>query len=567
VRSLVVGAVLTVLAAANALAQRVRGTLTDSSTREPITGAVVTIADSTGRFLARGIAGADGRFDVPRFPSSKQIHVVRIGYRPIDASVPAGDEVLDLRMRAIASQLATVTTSGRRVCPGDDANSQALQLWEQARSGFLAAVVARDARPPNLRLRYFRVERDPMLRRVVDDTVWVKTIVGDQPFIAARSATAFATEGYMHERAGGDRDYYAPDEAVLLDEAFAASHCLRVIAADPGHVGEVGIGFEPVTPERDSLVEVRGTVWLNGKTLDLRTLDFDYTNLEPVKDGSGGSIIFQSMPSGVPMIVRWTIHSPIIATDESEMSTGIRRSLPPRPERHRFRVLGYQVLGAEARQVTWPDGSSWRPRLASVTGLIVDLHGRVMPGARVWINGMGDTVLTDTAGVFRLPRPMIGGLFSVVAADSTLAAGGISQTAPHMIAVSDDRSVARDISVDVLKMYPRADALRVACPDNNYVAGYGVAILRVVDTAGVPAIRARIDVETRQAVVVGDTLVRPVRRSGEVGYTGAFIVCGASLEQPMTFHASLRDERGDAAITHWTEDVMVLTIKLHSGAP
>lgn len=566
-RSLVVGAVLTALAAANAFAQRVRGTLTDSSTREPVTGAVVTIADSTGRFLARGVAGADGRFDVPRFPSSKQIHVVRIGYRPIDASVPAGDEVLDLRMRAIASQLATVTTSGRRVCPGDDANSQALQLWEQARSGFLAAVVARDARPPNLRLRYFRVERDPMLRRVVDDTVWVKTIVGDQPFIAARSATAFATEGYMHERAGGDRDYYAPDEAVLLDEAFAASHCLRVIAADPGHVGEVGIGFEPVTPERDSLVEVRGTVWLNGKTLDLRTLDFDYTNLEHVKDGSGGSIIFQSMPSGVPMIVRWTIHSPIIATDESEMSTGIRRSLPPRPERHRFRVLGYQVLGAEARQVTWPDGSSWQPRLASVTGLIVDLHGRVMPGARVWINGMGDTVLTDTAGVFRLPRPMIGGLFSVVAADSTLAAGGISQTAPHTILVSDDRNLARDISVDVLKMYPRADALRVACPDNNYVAGFGVAILRVIDTAGVPAIRAHIDLETRQAVVVGDTLVRPVRRSSDTGYNGDFIVCGASLEQPMTFHASLRDEHGDAAITHWTEDVMVLTIKLHSGAP
>jgi len=567
VRSLVVGAVLTALTAANALAQRVRGTLTDSSTREPITGAVVTISDSTGRFLARGIAGADGRFDVPRFPASKQVHVVRIGYRPIDATVPAADELLDLRMRAIASQLATVTTSGRRVCPGDDANSQALQLWEQARSGFLAAVVARDARPPNLRLRYFRVERDPMLRRVVDDTVWVKTIVGDQPFIAARSATAFASEGYMRERAGGDRDYYAPDEAVLLDEAFAASHCLRVIAADPAHAGEVGIGFEPGTPERDSLVEIRGTVWLNGKTLDLRTLDFAYTNLEPVKDGSSGSIIFQSMPSGVPMIVRWTIHSPIIATDESEMSTGIRRSLPPRRERHRFRVLGYQVLGAEARQVTWPDGSSWQPRLASVTGMIVDLHGRMVPGARVWINGMGDTVVTDTAGVFRLPRPMIGGLFTVLAADSTLAAGGISQTPPHTIAVSDDRSLARDIDVDVLKMYPRADALRVACPDNNYVAGYGVAILRVIDTAGVPAVRARIDLETMQAVVAGDTLVRRVRRSGEVGYTGAFIVCGAALDQPMTFRASLRDEHGDAAITHWTGDVMVLTIRLHSGTP
>ncbi len=566
-RSLVVGAILTALAAAPALSQRVRGTLTDSSTREPITGAVVTVSDSTGRFLARGIAGADGHFDVPRFPTSKRIHVVRIGYRPIDATVPAADELLDLSMRAIASQLATVTTSGQRVCPGDDANSQALQLWEQARSGFLAAVVARDARPPNLRLRYFRVERDPRVRHVVDDTVWVKTIVGDQPFIAARSATAFASEGYMHERAGGDRDYYAPDEGVLLDEAFAASHCLRVIAADPAHVGDVGIGFDPVTPERDDVVEIRGTVWLNGKTLDLRALDFDYTNLEPVKDGSGASITFQSMPSGVPMIVRWTIHSPIIATDESEMSSGVRRSLPPRPERHRFRVLGYQVLGAEARQVTWPDGSSWQPRLASVTGLVVDLHGRVVPGARVWLNGMGDTVATDTAGVFRLPRPMIGGLFSVVAADSTLAAGGFNQTPPRTFSVADDRYPTRDIDVDVLKMYPRADALRAACPDNKYVAGQGVAIVRVIDTAGVPAIRARIEMETRQRVVVGDTLVRTVRRSGEVGYTGGFMVCGAALDQPMTFHASLRDEHGDAAITRWTQDVMVLTIRLRPRAP
>jgi hypothetical protein len=273
------------------------------------------------------------------------------------------------------------------------------------------------------------------------------------------------------------------------------------------------------------------------------------------------------MPSGVPMIVRWTIHSPIIATDETEMSSGIRRSLPPRPERHRFRVLGYQVLGAEARQITWPDGSSWQPRLASVTGLIVDLHGRVVPGARVWINGMGDTVVTDSAGVFRLPRPMIGGLFSVVAADSTLAAGGINQTPPRTFLVSDDRIPTRDVNVDVLKMYPRADALRAACPNNNYVAGQGVAILRVIDTAGVPAVRAHVDMETMRAVVVGDTIVRPVRRSGEVGYTGGFLVCGASLQQPMTFRASLGDEHGEAAITRWADDVMVVTIHLHSGAP
>jgi hypothetical protein len=567
VRSLLAGAVVAAVAATPALGQRVRGTLTDSSTHEPITGAVLTISDSSGRFLARGIVGGDGRFDVPRFPGSKQIHIVRIGYRPIDATVPAGDEQLNLGMRAIASQLAAITTSGRRVCPGEDANSQALQLWEQARSGFLAAVVARDGRPPDLRLRYFKIERDPMVRRVVEDSIWFKTLVGDQPFVAAQSATMFATEGYMRERLGGDRDYYAPDEAVLLDEAFAGSHCLRVSAPDQAHAGEIGIAFEPVTPERDSLVEIRGTVWLNAKTLDLRTVDFEYTNLEPVKGGSGGSITFQSMPSGVPMIVRWTIHSAIIATDETEMSTGIRRSLPPRRDRRRYRVLGYQVLGAEARQITWPDGAVWRPRLASVTGLVVDLRGRVVPGARVWLAGLGDTVVTDSMGVFRVPRPQIGGVFNIMAADSNLATGGINQTVPRVFPVSDDRSETSDIDIDILKMYPRADALKAACANNKYVEGEGVAILRVLDTAGVPARGARVDLETLQAVVVGDTLTRPVHRSLQVSYTGGVIVCGASLQQPIAFHVTLGKEHGDAAITRWTENVMVVTLSLHTGAP
>jgi hypothetical protein len=71
---------------------------------------------------------------------------------------------------------------------------------------------------------------------------------------------------------------------------------------------------------------------------------------------------------------------------------------------------------------------------------------------------------------------------------------------------------------------------------------------------------------TQQAVVVGDTLLRAVHRSLEVGYTGV-MVCGAALDQPMAFHATLGDTHGDAAITRWVQDVMALTIHLHRGAP
>ncbi len=570
-RKRIVGAALVALAAASprsALAQRVHGVLTDSVTHEAIAGAVVSISDSTGKFLARGIAGGDGRFDVPRFAGSKNVHVVRIGYRPLDATLLSNDDTLDLRMREIASQLAVVRSSGTRVCPGDGGNTQALQLWEQARTGFLASVVSRDSKPPSLKLRYFRVERDPVLRRVVDDSVWMKDVVGDQPFVAARSASAFVSDGFMREHAGGDREYFAPDETVLLDPAFAGSHCLRVTAADQAHPSQVGIGFDPLDADQDTLVDIRGVLWLDAKTLDLRTLDFDFTNLEKVQGGTGGDVIFQSMPTGVPMIVRWTVHSPIIATDESDVSPqGVRHSLPPRPQRNRFRVLGYQFFGAETRRVTWADGATWAPRLASVTGIVADLRGHLVNRARVWMFGGGDTAVTDTNGVFRIARPLLGGLFTIVAADSVLAAGGVNQTPPKVVTVASDRNPDADIDADILKMYPRDDALRAACPGNKYQPGEGVALVRVVDTLGAGVMGARVDVAAQQAVVVEDTLARQVRRSGRSDVQGRFVVCGAALDQPISFRASNDGYGGENGIARWTSDIMVLTIVLRPGAP
>jgi len=70
-----------------AQAQRVRGTLTDSSTNEPVSGAVVSVLDSTGKFYARNIADDQGRFAVPRMRGAGTLHVVRIGYRPVDKAI------------------------------------------------------------------------------------------------------------------------------------------------------------------------------------------------------------------------------------------------------------------------------------------------------------------------------------------------------------------------------------------------------------------------------------------------------------------------------------------------
>src|SRR4051812_44572480 len=65
-RSVSQAIVAAVLLAAPAGAQRVRGTVADSATREAIAGAVVSLTDAADKFLARSVADGAGGFSLPR---------------------------------------------------------------------------------------------------------------------------------------------------------------------------------------------------------------------------------------------------------------------------------------------------------------------------------------------------------------------------------------------------------------------------------------------------------------------------------------------------------------------
>jgi hypothetical protein len=133
--------------------------------------------------------------------------------------------------------------------------------------------------------------------------------------------------------------------------------------------------------------------------------------------------------------------------------------------------------------------------------------------------------------------------------------------------VSDERSAGTDIDLDILKMYPRADALRAACPDGQYSPGKGVALVRVIDSAGVGVVGANVEMETIQSVVVGDTLSRTISRSGRTDDQGRFVICNASLDQPIALRASRGDARGEGGIARWTTDVIPVVIVLRASPP
>lgn len=68
--------------------------------------------------------------------------------------------------------------------------------------------------------------------------------------------------------------YYGPDLQVPLSPAFLEAHCLGV-RYDQHRSDEVGIGFEPV--RRTRVPGIRGTLWLKLEGLELRRLEFEYT--------------------------------------------------------------------------------------------------------------------------------------------------------------------------------------------------------------------------------------------------------------------------------------------------
>jgi protocatechuate 3,4-dioxygenase beta subunit len=558
VRHLTIALALTTAALQPTAAQRVRGTVRDSASARPIPGAVVWIADSAGGFLARAVGGADGSFAVPRFAGSATLHVLRIGFHP--AVIPirdvSPDSVLDVRLGSFVLALDAVASSGRRVCPGEKGTSGALDLWEQARAALMASVVARDANPPELSLRSFTRTYDPFRNQLQEQIVRSKDLTGDHSYVAARPAWAFATEGYMREDRGGERTYYAPDDAVLLDSSFAETHCLHVVPGERDHAQDVGIGFDPVSERsRDTLVDVRGVLWIDATRHELRSLEFQYTGLEQPARTSGGDIKFEVMPSGAPMITRWSIRSAVLAVEAPITPVIVQRRAPDRRDRNDVRVLSWREEGGVVATATWPDGRTWRGTLRTIAGKLVGELGRPVADARVWLWNAPDTVTSDSTGAYAF-TDVLPGVYLVYAADSALARVGLPQ-GRRIVDVRDNDH--RDAAVLVV---PRRYTVATRCKGQKVSPESGVTLGRVVDASGEPIADASI--EARWSPRPSDSTARQrPDRSLTADDEGRFALCGVPLGATVRLRAA---SGGQAVDVEWTQSsLMTVSVLLRGG--
>ncbi len=502
-----------VLLATAARAQRVTGVVHDGRSSLPLSGAIVSIVSATGITLAQAISDRVGSYRLPVDNSGSRLILRRIGYLPHEVPLPdsahTATATIDVTLDPVPAVLDPVvaTETSCRPTPGE---GQALALWEQAKLGFLATVVARNTKPANVTVAQ-REREDPLVPPDPGQSVNLLGFTSTRPFAATLTPEALVTKGFVTDDPAG-RTYHGLDADLLVSDAFHNTHCFDLAAPDTGHRGQVGIAFTP-TLGRANLPEVAGTMWLDASPLALRSLVFRYVNVSPTeaRGGVGGVFNFRTMDNGVVFIDDWQLR--ILSASAAE-DYDLKSKRPPPTH-----VNGGVVISA-----VWTDGTRFAPPFPSIEGKVVETAtAKPLAGIAVAIPNSSYSAVTGADGSFHIAN-VLPGSYTISAADSAWSGFGLARrkSAPVVIPAAGAFTLK-------LEMEPLLTTIQTRCKGSP--AGHGTAIIagRVRDSTGA-AQKTKIELETS---VFGTLVMGLSLSTTDDGY---FSFCGLATG-PTTFVA------------------------------
>jgi hypothetical protein len=369
-------------------AQVVRGTVTEKTSRAPIAGVLVflerdarplvtVLSDERGEYAIR--APGAGRYQI----TAKRIGVQRFTSMPFDLATGETARI-DLTLDAVSYALPRVVVKGVTPCEKSADAERIASLWDEAKSALVATQVTVRDQLFRAELSRYRRSMEPRTLRVIDETRQI--LVGDmqQPFVSL-GGDSLSKVGYWGESDNGMTVFYAPDAEALLSDAFLRDHCF--IAVEPGRTGGqlVGLAFRPHRGRRAH--DVQGTMWLDARAFELRSLDFGYTQLPRHAEGLGvgGQVHFARLPNGAWVVRHWFIRMPGFREDTSS-------------NRQPMAVL--ELLHDEGGY-TFADGVRFYQKPASIDGVMLDSAGQPFAGAAVRIGGTSIVAAVDANGRFR----------------------------------------------------------------------------------------------------------------------------------------------------------------------
>jgi hypothetical protein len=409
--------------ASTAEAQIVRGRVAERASATPIAGVLISLvpdagtsagaisvlSNERGEYAIRATAPGRYRLD------AKRIGAQRFVSAPFDLA--AGESRrLDVTLEALVYRLPEVRVVEADLCVNNE--SQRLRvaaLWDEARTVLTAAQISlRDRLFEGQLTRYVRALH-PRSLRVLEESWSERKGLMDRPFFSL-SGDSLSRVGYRRT-VGEFEYYYAPDADVLLSRAFQQDHCYSVVEGGRDRRGMVGIGFEPSPSRR--LPDVHGTIWLDGRSFELRLVEFRYTQLA-VFEGSdrvGGEVHFGKLANGAWVTSRWFLRFPQYARSVAPVDAYTRiPSVVVRPTMHRLVEEGGMVFTSGLKLYLRP---------AAVAGVVTDSVGLPFRGATVRLGGTPFTTQSGASGEFRLDSLPAGRFTLIVEHPSYKQAGSL----------------------------------------------------------------------------------------------------------------------------------------------
>jgi hypothetical protein len=434
----------------DAIAQRIAGVVRDESSTTAVSGAVVSVVDSMGRAAARSLSNERGEFALRWPEGAARLRIIRIGFSPVTLSLPAGrarDTVIQVTMRRLPVSLGEVRVAVKPVCAARG-NEGALHLWDQARAALLNSIVARTTLPTIASNLTYQRDLDPQSRRVLAQRSRIKRRIVERPFSSALAAVDLAAHGYVTVR-DGEQTFHGPDPEVLFDDSFTETHCFGIQTGDEAHRGLVALTFEPRQVGRsDSIVDVRGELWIDPQNSTLVQLNFRYTGVDDAarRAGIGGILHFESLRNGIVFIDHWSI---AVVTLRQVSNSRV------------FRVARMNESGGIVLTAEWPDGTRYEGRPGAVSGVVSESGGsHPARSIVVAIEGV-DSTSTDQRGRFSF-GPLPPGLYSLRLSDTTYQA----YTAPRMVRGAANVGLGDTASLS-FEMPAAQSALARICPDQR----------------------------------------------------------------------------------------------------
>lgn len=372
-----------------AQAQVVRGVVLDATTTAPIVGAMVVVVDSTtGQVAGRCLTGPKGLFVTQvRHPGRYRARVDRIGYESVTTAAfdtPPEGTFQRILVAIHPVRLAGLHVSGARRCEvRPEVGEATATVWGEARKALEAARWTATSGRYRYTLLQFSRRLDSRGRVIISEERTFLRGRGQTPY-ASVPAEQLAKDGYVRQLRGGRLSYYAPDASVLLSAAFVDTHCMRVTT---GGDSLIALEFAPVKGRK--LTEIRGTMWLDARTAELRRVDYRYLNLNRGRatGEAGGELSFTHVPTGAWFVSDWHIRMPLL---ERARPAGYRRG-------------GYEDKGGTVWSIVDSAGANvYHAVTGSVRGQVLDSLGAPMPGVAVVPRGINALARSGAGGTFVL---------------------------------------------------------------------------------------------------------------------------------------------------------------------